>query len=247
MLTFEDEIETRQGDTELVRTLVHEDGSRTYIYPGDYDDQQFSNPRDNDGNVLRMVQEHRDYLDLDEADEELAQVRGLADLLENYAGTDYDHMFPEDEDEFAARMHAEGKVGAEVVQAYLDEFRPDIVHYIHEWTVTGCSQSDWQHGWAYMTRADFESEIGPLEESSTTPAEVAEAELKIYQRWFEGDVVRAVHIFVTKPEFVIGDEGGYYTGQHWYDEEHCGGFLGYDDLKDIGWQFTSSPVIEEVW
>lgn len=244
-MTFESEIEDREHDSDVVRTLIHEDGSRTFVYYGDYDDQQFSNPRDNDGNVLRLVQESRDYVDLDEADEEIQYVRGLAELIENYAGQEYAHMFPADEDEFAHRMHSEGKGGEEVVLAYIEEFRRhDIVHYIHEWTVTGSSQSDWQHGWAYMTRADYD-EAGFTEE--LTPAMVAESELDIYGKWFSGEVYRAVHIWSEAPEFEIGDEGGFYTGQHVHGEDHCGGLLGYDDMKHIGEVFNASPVVEEVW
>lgn len=242
MTTFEEEIETRTSDYDVVRTLIHEDESRTFIYSGDYDDMQFTNPRDNDGNVLHLVSESRDYKPLDEADEEISYVRGLADLIGNYSGAEYAHMFPEDEDEFAHRMHAEGKSGEEVVQAYLDEFRPDIVYYVHEWSVQGTSQSDWQFGWAYMTRADYEDEG-----FTASPAEVAKSELDIFESWFRGEVYRAVHVSISGPEFEIGTEGGYYTGAHDFEEDHCGGFLGYDDMKQIAEQFTDSPVIEEVW
>lgn len=245
MTTFEEEIETRQADYDVVRTLIHEDGSRTFIYYGDELDVQASNPRENDGNVLRLVNESRDYLDLDEADEEIRYVRGLADLVGNYSGPENAHLFPADEDEFIHRMHAEGKSGEEVVQAYLQEFRPDIVYYIHDWTAQGSTQSDWQTGWAYMTQADYDDEIGT--ESVLSPADDAEQELNVYRQWFAGEVYRAVHVSVAGPEFEIGAEGGFFTGQHEPAYESLGGLLGYDDMKEIGEQFTDSPVVEEVW
>lgn len=221
--TFESEVEAfaEDRDRDLVRHLIHEDGSHTFIYPEE--DLSFSSPRDWDGNVACLVVEHRNYRDLDDAD------NGIEEARERW-GDEHSN-----------------------VERYVRMFRPDIAHYEPRWSVNGCSQSDWSHGYGYVTRAalalaGYGSHTKTLSGTMRMRAKsMFDSELAIYQMWFEGDVYRALHVSPGAEQYAIGDQGGYLTGYHDYDTDSCGGFLGYEDMKDIGQHFTASPVIEEVY
>lgn len=87
-MSFEDEIEERQHGESLAYNghLTHADGSHTFVYYGDQDDHDFSNPRDNDFNVVRLVM--TSDRPLDDPDEDLEAMRNACDFLgERWART----------------------------------------------------------------------------------------------------------------------------------------------------------------
>lgn len=83
MTTFETEIEERAGDDGLAYGghLIHQDGSHTFVYYGDQDDHDSANPREHDGNVIRLVMTRDQYKPLDEPDADLEAMRNACDFL----------------------------------------------------------------------------------------------------------------------------------------------------------------------
>jgi len=122
---------------------------------------------------------------------------------------------------------------------YLRMFRPDIVHYEPHW-----SAGD-SYGWGYVTLEAWEEHMlpDPPGENATpeqvehfvsyvptiTPAEAFESEVKVYGQWCNGEVYYATNVHPDGTE------------------ESCGGFLGYDDHKDIADQVAGSPVTETLY
>lgn len=82
-MSFEDEIEEHAAREDLAYGghLIHEDGSHTFVYYGDQDDFEHSNPRDFDGNVVRLVMERDQYKPLDDPDADLEAMRTACSFL----------------------------------------------------------------------------------------------------------------------------------------------------------------------
>lgn len=196
-------------------TLRHEDGSVTVIEQEEYIEDWMSPRRDTDCNVARLVMKHRDYVDLDDPDYGIEEARD--------------------------RWGEESPL----VERYVRMFRPDIAYYLPRWTVQGYSQGDWAYGYAYVLWEDFVEGKTSGNESEVAAARLAiEAEVKEYEDYFAGRVFWGRHLTVGEPIVAYGDHGAYVAGYE-IEEDNCGGFLGYESMKDIAWHFTGSPVIEQ--
>jgi hypothetical protein len=239
-VTLEDRLATEALDAAVemhedgwphVKTLRHEDGSVTVVKAEEYIESWMSPRVDVDGNVANLVQCHSDYIDLDEPDS------GIQEARERWGDGD-GH----------ARIAWNGRVLRlscdEMVRRYLSIFRPDVAYYEPRWEVTGTSQGDWQWGWGYVLTADFiegcDRRLLPHEVEAAKQA--FDAEVKVYGMYFAGEVYYGVHLSAGEPIVAYGDHGAYVASYH-VEEDACGGFLGYDDLADVAWQFTSSPVV----
>lgn len=235
-----------------VREFVHEDGSHTFIV---YDvDPEHANPRtEDDSNVARLVLD--DYCAsrwraLNEPDAGIAQAVAHFDGYGRHGTTAPTWGIGE-----TSRRDSEY-----MVRRYLSIFRPDVAHY-DEWQVNGSSQSDWQGGYGYVLAEDAERiavvpdpkythDYNRAHPRSRRFREVAkeafDQEVKVYGLYFAGEVFSGIHVKRGKPIVTYGEQGAYVDGYE-ADEESVGGFLGYDNLRDICGEFTASPVVEERW
>jgi hypothetical protein len=125
------------------------------------------------------------------------------------------------------------------MKRYIAMFRPDIVHYESHW-----SAGD-SYGWGYITLEAWQENMFPAPPGkdatpdavehflsyvpTITPQEVFDAEVKVYGQWCNGEVYYAINVHPDGTE------------------ESCGGFLGYDDHKDIADQVAGSPVTETLY
>jgi len=267
-----DEVST---STLAFRRFRHEDGSYTVLtyeqYTGDYD------PRHDGETYAHLVSESRDYNPLDDADEGIEAMRKAAEVLKDmrYLTDDWSfvHEETDEHEQFLVRIRTstgynvwldlDDEYEARVVEAYfihkndegavrryIDQARPEVLHYVHEWSVTGSSQGDWREGWAYVLAEDVQRAgfycDGPRD-AQDAAKKLYEGEMKEYAAYFAGEVYRATHVYVVGPEWEIGEHGGYYTGEILGATDTVGGFIAYDDLKDICAQFTDSPVVDEEW
>lgn len=235
---LEDAVSALEDRWQHAGTFRHADGSVTVVEVEEYV-EPFMSPREDDGNVARLVNEHRDYVDLDEPD------AGIAEARERWGG---------------GYRVGQSIVGETImVRRYLAMFRPDIAHYEDRWEVTGNSQSDWQYGWGYVTTEDAAS-IALVADPKYThdynrahpqsrrfrqvAAEAFDAELKVYGQYFAGEVYYATHLTHGEPVVEYGEQGAYVAGWTVDDSESCGGFLGYDSLEDIAREMSSSEVLD---
>lgn len=218
-------VEARESHWTHVDTLRHEDGSVTVIQVEEYIEEWMS-PREADGNVSKLVMQHRDYRDLDEEDEGIEEARD--------------------------RWGEESPL----VERYVRMFRPDIAHYEPRWTVSGASQGDWAYGYGYVLTADAERIAVVPEPRFTHDynrahprsrrfreyaREAFEEELAVYGAYFAGEVYFATHLTLGEPIVRFGEQGAYVAGYE-VEEESVGGFLGYDSNESIAAQLTGSPV-----
>lgn len=228
---------------------VHEDGSHTFVMHDGT--PEHSNPReyDNVGHLVLAGQSARDYRPVDEDEEGIRDVRDHFSVYDERANPRgwsvgyYDSMI---------KRQAESRHTAEdMVRRYLSIYRPDIVAYVHEWQVNGTSQSDWQGGYAYVTREDYDAagftaeHLAAYPDDDLSPAGVLRGEIKVYGQWFAGEVYGAINVRRGEPVIVIGDEGAYVDGYE-PKEEACWGFLGYASHRDIAAEVCASPITEEV-
>jgi hypothetical protein len=271
-----DLIEAEEDRDLHVQTFMHEDGSATIIQHDEFAGER--NPRDEYDHLVSLVSDTTGWIPMDAGDHDIEEMRDAASILGDWLTrselsnvwslhevedeeryeihliieTKYGRHWLDLDNEHEARVAAayfEGIGAQECVERYVDEARPDIACYVHEWNVTGCSQGDWRDGYAFMTREAL-AEAGyssnpdrPLNGTLKMRARsIYDSEMKEYAAWFAGEVYCATHVFPVGPEFAIGDEGGYYTGEMLAATEHCGGFIGYGDFEEIASQFTSSPV-----
>lgn len=151
------------------------------------EDGSWANPRDNDGNVVTMLNLSRDYADLDDA----PALRGAI-----------------------ARW---GFDDERKIRTYLQAFH-DVI-YCDRWSWQGSSQSDWGHGWGYITRQAMRDAGWTDDKITPEFAErVFKAEVGTFESWAAGEVFGYV---IKDPE----------TG---YDLESCWGFIGDDRYDDAG-------------
>lgn len=248
-----------------VVTYMHEDGSFTVI---NWDELGYlHSPREYD-NLAMLVSTHRDYLPMDEADSDLETMRRVVEHLDDLSGTwttdieeheewadrhlviEHDdgwHTYldlDDDHESWVALAYFEGWDAEETMQRYIAVERPDIALYVHEWQVTGMSQSDWRDGWAYAT-VERAEELGIFGNDAAMDAYLSE--MKEYAAYFAGEVFEATHIKPVGPEFEIGLEGGYFTGRTLGTTETVGGYIAPGMNTDfIPGDFTASPVVGQV-
>ncbi len=228
-------------DMFLYDHYVHADGSHSFIFTDP--ESEHANPRHNDGNVATLVNLHRDYIDLDDADSGIEEARERWDWLQ-YNG----HMHRSNRQPSAGIATERALVNfgdrEALVRRYVAIFRDDILHYEDEWSVNGNSQSDWQNGYGFVTKDAWVKWMGEDYSGDVTPEQAFKQELDIYGQYFAGEVYGCIHVQRGERVYEIGTEGGYFTGGYEADEDACWGFLGYADHKQITEQFTDSPVVE---
>lgn len=230
-MTFESTIDYYESRPDRLRTLVHADESRTFIFHDD--DPCGVNPRDYDGNVATLINESRDYIDLD------SDWAGLSEARERW--DELDETSPYFESTRRRQVMLGGASREDMVKRYIAIFRPDIAHYEDRWEVSGNCQGDWQYGWGYVMTEDMEKW------GVTCSAEEAfEAEVKVYGLYFAGEVYGGIHVYKGDPIFEADFTGDELVG-HEDEEDSCWGFLGYDNFEDIAANFTGSPVVESKW
>lgn len=261
---FSDLVSDAESSDYHVRTFHHADGSVTVV-SGDPEPWLDNTPRDYD-TVVHLVSESTHYTSLDDGDADLERVREQSESLEYLTG-DWELSLTESEEREERYVIVKDRAGyrewfnlddpddvrvlagyfhdmspEEMVQTYVRDERPDILHYVHEWTVSGTSQSDWRDGYAYVLRSDMEH-VGFEDPTPEDAARAYAAEFSEYRSWFAGDVYYGTHIWPTGPEFAIGESGGYFTGEQLGESETCHGFIGDDQIESIPSNFTSSPVL----
>lgn len=285
MFTMDELLEQYESADLHVATYYHEDGSVTEIlYDEHYGD---FNPRTEFDHVAKFVSTNSDYVELDETDDGIEEMRNAASFLGERGSRSsvwssatsewrLSHHADEEREEFhlvisvkgsnggsspyfydlwldlddeyeawAARAYFEGLDLEGAVQLYLNGARPDVLHYEHSWSVQ--NYNEYNYGYAYVLFDDLCGAIGQDNMSWNMHAQAEalyRAEMREYADWFAGEVYMGIHIFPTGQEHEIGEEGGYYTGRTLADYDSCHGFIGYDDLKEICGNFTSSPVID---
>lgn len=246
LAAMRDAVETWESSHDDARIYWHADGSATVVYrdpyPGDSD-----SPRDYDGNVAALVNESRDYSAMDEPDAGLAAARDRWDWLEQRSHGSYGRGPLEVQSWHTAADRALIRAGydrADIVARYVAIFRPDILHYEDEWTVSGYMQSDWQRGYGYVTADAWRAAMGADYAGDVTPADGFAQELAIYELWFRGELYCAVHLELGAPIVAYGEHGAYVDGYNVAEDGPVCGFLGYEDLADIARGFTDSPVVD---
>lgn len=214
-LTLPDTFEDRCAELEheAAESFTHEDGSRTFVVYDDNSDTE--SPRDYDGNVATLIQCNSRCIDIDSDDAGLSEARD---------------RFYRDEP---------------MMQRYVAMFRPDIALYVDYW-----SAGD-SYGWGYVTTEAWSEAFPPGFEgrnrdgSPLTPEQVFDSEVSLYRQWANGEVYGYVHVTPGQAltslvvDFAPDDE----DRGHEYDEDSVWGFLGYDSLRDIAAEATSSPVV----
>ena len=220
-----------ESDGEHAETFRHEDGSVTVVShdPWGWD---MDSPRDFDGNVATLVMEHRDYLDLDD------DHAGLSEARDRWRWTEWPSMVGGTRSDRAVKACGREKM----MRRYLAMFRPDIVHYVDRWEVSGYSQSDWAYGWGYVT-AEAMAATGLNDQAVPEAVRMFEQEVRVYEAHFRGDYYRVNRPYVGAPIVTYGEHGAYVTGYVIEDDEACGGYLVLDfNYRELA-GMAGSPVV----
>lgn len=244
-----EELRTAEGHS-YQKHFTHEDGSHTFIMSDP--EPEHANPRNNDGNLVHLVNLNRDYRDLDDPDSGINEARERWDYLHHngiphYRWPDPERTYWNDVQRLLIRKRFTRE---DMVKRYVAMFRPDIVHYEDAWEVTGVVQGDWQDGYAYITREDFEG-AGFTDEHRAhypdfdfSPAGICKQELDVYALWFAQEVYGAITVKQGDPIVRFGEQGAYIDGYE-PDEDACWGFLAYPSEREMAEQVNTSPIVTE--
>lgn len=222
--TLEARLEELEQDSNHVETYRHKDGSVTVVLAEGYI-EEWMNPREDDYGVGVMCAKGYRHSNLGDK----------GDLV--------------DEVHRALREH-----GPRITTRWLKIFKGATVVLplglidhsgISMYVGAGahwCDPGGWDSGLVGLIFDTPETR----ERTGVKPENVEQAlrtEVEVYDQYLRGEVYYGVHLTPTG-ELVETDVDGDTVHGHTYQEDACGGFLGYDNLADVAWQFTDSPIKE---